>query len=89
MAIAVIYVEVLSIQQIYAQSFFLVVTYVQVSCIKCLCPFHEPENWMSPLASCCVCLSSMHSTCLCPYYELKVHDDQDNGVVVAINVELG
>ena len=40
------------------------------------------------LDSCCVCSSSKHPTYLYPYYEPKVHDNQDNGVLVAINEEL-
>ena len=54
-----------------------------------LCPFYEPKNRMSSLDFCRFCSSSMHPTCLCPYYEPKVHDNHDNGVVVAINEQLG
>ena len=43
---------------------------------------------MSSLDLCCVCSSSMHPTCLCPYYEPKVDDGQDNEVVVATTEEL-
>ena len=31
----------------------------------------------------------MHPICLLLYYEPKVHDDQNNGVTVAINEKLG
>ena len=52
-----------------------------------LCPFYEPKNRMSSLDFCRFCSSSMHPTCLCPYYEPKVHDNHDNGVVVATYYE--